>query len=287
MNLVFIHGRAQGGKDPHFLEESWRSAFEKGLRVAGLKMPPGVTIRFPFYGDRLDELVKQVDSSRVEYVATRGGSLDDVESYFLYELLEELRVGKGITEEEILDELPPGPQERGPQNWVWMHAILRILDRTPLGEGLIKRFTKDVSVYLSYPAVAQALNAMVTPHIKAGRCVVVGHSLGSVIGYNSLLLCPESKVTRYITVGSPLGIYTIKRKLSAPLCMPSCTGSWFNARDPNDVVALHPLDAKYFGIIPAISNKEDVRNQTDNQHGIEGYLNDPVVASQIYGALIS
>ena len=285
MNLVFIHGRAQGGKDPHLLEESWKKAFENGLQVAGLRMPSGVMIRFPFYGDKLDELVKEADSPPVAGVATRGGPMDGVESQFRYDLLEELRVGMGITDNEILAELPPGPQERGPQNWRWVHAILRVLDKTPVGEGMIEKFTKDVYVYLCYQAVAQALHAIVTPHIKAGPCVVVGHSLGSIVGYNSLLRCPESKVTRFITVGSPLGIYAIKKKLATPLSMPSCTSSWFNARDPNDVVALYPLDAKHFGINPAISNKDDVNNQTDNQHGIEGYLNDPVVAAQIYGAL--
>lgn len=287
MNLIFIHGRSQGGKNPDELRGIWQASLDKGLEAAGLRMPPGVAVRFPFYGDKLDDLVGQVNSPLVADVATRGGPMDGIEPQFRYDLLDEIRKGMGISEDQVLAELPSGPQERGAQNWRWVHAILRVLDKTPLGVEMIDRFTRDVYVYLCYPAVAKQLHDMVTPHIQAGPCVVVGHSLGSIVGYNSLHLCPGSKVSRYVTVGSPLGLQSIKGKLATPLSMPACTRSWFNARDPNDVVALHPLDAKRFGITPAISNKDDVKNHTDNQHSIEGYLDDPVVASQIYDALTS
>jgi hypothetical protein len=55
------------------------------------------------------------------------------------------------------------------------------------------------------------------------------------------------------------------------------------------VVALYPLDPKNFPIdpaVPAIENKRDVDNDTDNRHGISGYLGDPVVARRIHDALI-
>jgi hypothetical protein len=58
-------------------------------------------------------------------------------------------------------------------------------------------------------------------------------------------------------------------------------GHWFNAYDDRDVVALLPLDGQTFNVTPPIENKGDVRNFTDNRHGIEGYLVDPVVAQQV------
>ncbi|MFN7929349.1 MAG: hypothetical protein U0Y68_15670 [Blastocatellia bacterium] len=68
--------------------------------------------------------------------------------------------------------------------------------------------------------------------------------------------------------------------------MPPCVESWLlNAYDDRDVVALHPLDGNTFNITPAIENKMDVDNQTDNRHGIIGYLNDGVVATKIREAL--
>jgi hypothetical protein len=44
--------------------------------------------------------------------------------------------------------------------------------------------------------------------------------------------------------------------------------------DPDDVVALYPLDRRHFPLSPEIENKTDVRNHTGNQHGIAGYLDD-------------
>ena len=55
--------------------------------------------------------------------------------------------------------------------------------------------------------------------------------------------------------------------------------------DERDVVALYPLDQSGFPIMPAIENKTDVDNHTENRAGIAGYLNDRVVAKRIYEAL--
>ena len=60
--------------------------------------------------------------------------------------------------------------------------------------------------------------------------------------------------------------------------------------DNRDVVALHPLDTSNLPIYPenpAIENKTDVRNRTDNRHGIAGYLDDAEVARRIYNALVA
>ena len=114
--------------------------------------------------------------------------------------------------------------------------------------------------------------------------MVVGHSLGSIVAYNVLRKHP-AKVSRYVTMGCPLGIKAIKRRLEPPLTMPPNTASWCNARDPQDSVALFPLDAKHFDITPAILNHDEVVNETPNQHGIVGYLPDPWVAEAIHRGL--
>jgi hypothetical protein len=58
--------------------------------------------------------------------------------------------------------------------------------------------------------------------------------------------------------------------------------------DERDVVALYPLATSVFPLDPAqpsIENKIDVRNRTQNRHGIPGYLDDAVVARRIYDAV--
>jgi len=90
-----------------------------------------------------------------------------------------------------------------------------------------------------------------------------------------------------VTVGSPLGIRAISRRLATPLVMPAGAADWYNAFDPHDVVALYPLDAANFAITPPIKNYPHVNNHTDNRHGIGGYLDDADVAAQIAAALRS
>ena len=57
--------------------------------------------------------------------------------------------------------------------------------------------------------------------------------------------------------------------------------------DEGDIVALYPLDVEHFDVDPPILNKTDVDNDTPNQHGISGYLNDAEVARRIYEALLT
>lgn len=286
MKLVFIHGRAQEGKDPVKLQEEWEDALNKGLQAAGLTWPAGLTVAFPFYGDKLDQLVKQLDTPTVDDVVTKGAAQDTTEASFRGQLLREMATAAGITDADIQKHYTGTPQEKGPLNWKWVHAILRALDKTPLGESAIDRFTRDVYVYLAYPAVRKAIDAIVADALTGGADVVVGHSLGSVVGFNVLRKAPATLgVRRYVTVGSPLAVKAIKADLDTPLAMPGCVNSWYNAMDPRDVVALYPLDGNHFPIDPAIENKTTVDNFTENRHSIAGYLTDPDVARKIHEAL--
>jgi hypothetical protein len=88
------------------------------------------------------------------------------------------------------------------------------------------------------------------------------------------------KLRRFITVGSPLGIRTISSQLGV-LKYPPADLLWYNAYDERDIVALNPLKDPWFKTDPSISNYDQVHNQTDNRHGIVGYLNDPTVAKCI------
>jgi hypothetical protein len=287
MKLVLIHGRAQARKDPAQLQQEWENAFKIGLQTAGLSWPAGLSVSFPFYGDALDDLVNQINAPLVTEVVTKGASQDESEASFRGELIYEIASNSGVSDAEIQAQFAGEAHEKGPLNWGWVQAILQALDKTPLGGTAIDKFTRDVYVYLNYRAVRKAIDSIVSDHISS-PCVVVGHSLGSVVGYNVLGHTPASvNVRRYITLGSPLGLRAIKRKLDTPLAMPPCARGWYNAMDERDVVALYPLDSAHFPIDPAIENKTDVDNFTDNRHGIAGYLNDPDVARKIHEAVVA
>jgi hypothetical protein len=288
MKLIFIHGRAQEGKDPKVLQDLWQRTLEKGFDKAGLTWPPGVRVEFPFYGDTLDDLVKKLNSPLVDDVIRRGAKQDTTEADFRGELLYEIAQGYGIKDADIQAKYSGDIQAKGPLNWEWVQAILKALDDTPVGGPVLDLFTRDVYVYLTIGKVREKIDELVAPFLTEGPCVVVGHSLGTVVGYNVLRNAnPQVEVRRYVTVGSPLGLKAIKQRLDTPLEMPRGTRHWYNAFDERDVVALHPLDGTNFPITPAIENKSNVDNHTDNRHGIVGYLNDADVARKIHEALSS
>ena len=286
MKLVFIHGRDQQGKNPEELKSTWVKAWEVGLKKNNLSIPDNMEIIFPFYGDLLDSLVKQAElPDTIEKVIARG-SEETPDLDFFNNLLLDVASNAQITENEIIENYEGNVHERGPLNWEWVQAILKTLDKTPIGDISLKRFTYDAYAYLTIPGIKRRINDFVTSKISNEPCVIVGHSLGSAVGYNVLQNNPNLIVKEYITVGSPLGLRSFKTKLATPLSMPICIkGNWYNAYDERDVVALQPLNKFHFNITPEILNYDKVKNHTDNRHGIEGYLNDAVVAKEILNAL--
>jgi hypothetical protein len=289
MGLVFVHGRDQQGKDPVALQTQWETALKRGFQHLGLTWPGAVRVAFPFYGDELDRLVSQLNAPLVADVTAKGASPDTKEAAFRGELLEELARDAGITDAEIQAYYSGQPVEKGPLNWEWVHAILRALDNTALGEPLIDRFTRDVYVYLTNKTVRRAIDGIVSKQIPSEPSVVVGHSLGTLVAYSVLTSRGSgASITSFITVGSPLGVKAIQRQLvPPPLGMPAGVRKWFNAFDRRDVVALRSLDSSSFPIVPSVTNKSNVNNHTENRHGIDGYLDDPDVARWIYQALTS
>lgn len=287
MKLILIHGRDQQGKDPDKLKAQWIDTWEKGLMLNKLERPANLDIVFPFYGDLLDKLVKQADMpADIEKVLARGNAQSNDLDFF-NSLLMDLSANAQITEGDIMLNYEGDIKERGPLNWSWVQAILKTLDKTPLGNWSIKKFTYDAYMYLSIPGIKRQINEFVMSMIGNEPCVVVGHSLGSAVAYNILRNCTTPNVKKYITVGSPLGLRSFKARLEVPIFMPKCiSGGWFNGYDERDVVALQPLNKAHFDIDPAIENFNKINNQTDNRHGIEGYLNDPTVARKIYESLV-
>lgn len=289
MNLVFIHGRDQQGQDSSVLKQTWIDTFKEGLAKNNLALPDA-NIVFPYYGDLLDSLVDPEKYGKTIEGVLAKGNLPDSKLIFFNELLTEIAKESGITDDQIIAEFEGDIAQRGPLNSAAVLAIARAIDRhTPFGLATVEKFTYDVFIYLTLSNVQKQINEFIIKWMGNDPCVVVGHSLGSVVGYQVLRNSPNADVKKYVTVGSPLGVRAVQSKLVTPFTMPRCIkeGSWFNARDPRDIVSLFPLDSKYFNIDPNVVNYDSVNNTSDNRHNISGYLSDPEVAKNIYNALIS
>lgn len=292
--LVFIHGRAQQNKDAVALKKEWIASLREGLARNDLELPiPETDIRFPYYGDTLFQLAQGIDPAFAADIVVRGtGPLDEGERRFMQHVINVIAEKAGISAEEIDEEIPAVAVERGPLNWGWLQGILKVIDRkVPFGSSAsIALFTRDVYHYLTDGPLQKRINAGVLAAIHENEeTVVVSHSLGTVVAYNVVRLEGQArnwKIPTFITVGSPLGVKKIRHAL-APTVAPAFVKEWFNAFDERDVVALYPLATPYFDVSPlGITNKNNVKNQTENRHGISGYLNDPEVAKRIYDAIV-
>lgn len=290
--LVFIHGRAQEHKDAQQLKDSWVASLRKGMAKSQLDLPIAESdIRFPYYGQALFDRVEGLPQDQLASVIMRGPSLANDERDFAAALLEQVAARFGVTPADIAAIDPALVRERGVQNWEWVQKVLVALDRhVPKASQLsIALATEDVSEYLFNRNITDAIDEGVREAmVDDVPTVVVSHSLGTVVAFKMLKEMQAGarwKVPLFVTLGSPLAITAIRRRLQ-PIVHPKQVGAWFNAMDPRDVVALYPLDEHNFRVDPPIENKTDVDNFTDNRHGIAGYLEDAEVARRIHEALV-
>jgi hypothetical protein len=286
MRLVLVHGRSQQKKDPSQLKKQWLAALREGLQKQGLGLPPNLEVSFPYYGDRLDEFARQFEIPLSEDIITRGGDVDSDYMSFRADMLEAFRQRARITDDQVDMEYGDNPKPRGPQNWEWVLAIARALDKTPgMGGKMLELLTRDVFLYIKRAGVRYEIDSIVAAALSEEPSVVIAHSLGTVVSYSVLRGEHRTlKIPLYVTLGSPLGVRMIRNELR-PLKFPRHASAWYNAFDERDIVALYPLDRENFPVEPPIEN-ETVINHVEGRHGIKGYLEDPMIAKHIYDALV-
>ena len=278
--LLFIHGVAQGGRDPDDIRREWIDALTIGCAAAGAKWDPDIPIDLPFYGDRLDALIDQAHHGQDKQqrdVALEGFSSDM--------LLEMHTHHPGLREAVAATELAATHEaERVALNSGLLRSIAEAIDRRSGAESfLVSQFLSEVHFYVQVPQAQREIDAIIDAAITDEETVVVAHSLGTVVSYRALLRHRSANIVQHVTVGSPLACSSIRTELGT-LENP-CPDAWFNARDPHDFVAFHPLDAEHFGAEPPIRNHNAVVNSTPNRHSISGYLSDPLVATAIMNAV--
>jgi hypothetical protein len=286
MKLIMIHGRAQEKEEELALKQRWIDTLNKGLAQSNLTLPADVIVEFPYYGKLLEKLVIDAKNGATRDIGDL--SSNNGEEDFLKDFLVEVSENVDMTHEERAALDDSSDLSRGLLNSEFVQNFLAFLDRKRLfGDLTIKTFTRDVFLYLTLDNIKNELNNHVMKAFDEEPCVVVAHSMGTIVGYEILRNKPQYCIKNLITVGSPLGLRSIQKHLDTPLEMPECIQKgWFNAYDERDFVAINPLDEENFNITPGVENKNDVKNSTENRHGIEGYLSDPVVAKRIYEALV-
>lgn len=283
--VVLVHGRAQEGKDPAALKRDWLTYLDDGLKRAGLSVEVADSqCRMPYYGDTLVQMTGGMSAKDAPKVLVREAMSGDV-GYrsFAEAFVRDIQTSPALTGLEM----PPSTAiARGLLNWPWVQNCLRVLDQrsSTVSDLSVSQLTKDVYAYLTNPVISEVMEMGVIDAIgDSSDTIIVSHSLGTVIAYNVLKKRPEIKVPLFVTLGSPLGVGAVKRRI-APIVYPGGVARWINAYDPSDVVSLFPLDSNFI-LAPAIENDASVVNLTENRHGISGYLTHAPVAQAIYRAM--
>ncbi|MCW0376274.1 hypothetical protein [Xanthomonas sacchari] len=294
MRLVFVHGRKQEGKNSERLKDIWCDALKDGFLKAGHNADLLNDVAFPYYGDNLFAQAELASRNSFRALVDKGaphaGPASAMEQEFIARLVLDMARERNITDAEIADEAGL-PREKGLLNWPAVLAALRLLNLLPgLASGSIELFTRDVWCYLTQQGARMNVNDIVDAAIPvADPCLVIAHSLGSVVAYNVLMNRQGSaNVIQLVTLGSPLGIPEIYQRLPSdikPRRSPAGVHAWLNARDRRDVVALYEIDSSHFSGDPEARNYSKVKNGADNHHGIVEYLSDPEVIATIAHAL--
>ncbi|KCX83213.1 alpha/beta hydrolase fold family protein, partial [Acinetobacter baumannii 6112] len=99
-------------------------------------------------------------------------------------------------------------------------------------------------MYLSNPDFMYEVHQRILKQMHDDEdCIVVAHSLGSVIAFH-LLSDPayHFSVQRFVTLASPLSFRVIQSKLPIPIERPKClNGDWYNFYSKDDFLTAFPL----------------------------------------------
>ncbi len=148
--------------------------------------------------------------------------------------------------------------------------------------------SSDVTSYL-FGAVGGDIRERVRTAVLAHQpCVVLAHSLGTVVAYDVLSELPEGTVPVFITAGSPLGLANIQRRIGdrsgPPAPLPLSVGQWHNFADPFDPVAIERTLADEFKPAGGITDTT-VENRALLNHDLTGYLDTDAVRAAVRAAL--
>ncbi|MEH1098311.1 hypothetical protein V6V16_03910 [Micromonospora sp. CPCC 205561] len=145
-------------------------------------------------------------------------------------------------------DLPPGVTQ-GNATRPFRQIIGWIAERRQLAPRLVELFVttffREVARYLGGDGVRQASRDAVAATIRTHQpSVVLAHSLGSVVTYETLWHHPDLEVDLLVTLGSPLAMpHAVFPRLDpAPVaglgCRPPNVRRWVNIADVGDLVAI-------------------------------------------------
>lgn len=290
MRMILVHGINQQGKSARRIHDDWLHA----LRASYARQGPDPLaklsrIEAAFYGDTLETL----SSAKVTSQAIALGAEEATDDFdeFALDALRAMALRMGATEQMIQDEVATTVVAQGAGiHKKWVKAIARVVEKvSPLRGTLALRVLGQAHAYIRNQHVHDEVNKLVRPLFEDDEpAIVVSHSLGTIVAYSMLREFARNGRPRQspllVTLGSPLGIDSVRKGFAKPRTRPDNVQRWVNGADPEDFVALQgELTGETFGT--GVTNYPDFDNGHDDPHSIAGYLGDPRIAREIAQAI--
>ena len=274
--IVGIHGIAQQFRGEYQLGDVWFDGIRDGLVAAGYPktaeaLVPG-DVRVAFFGD-LFRPPGTMAAGWPPYSAAnvKPGLERDLLAVFY---------DAAVAKDPSLG-APEGAMGAGRAAvQVMLNRLARSKTFTRVAQRGFIGNLKQVTAFVTDPAVKQDVLARVREQISDDTRIVIGHSLGSVVAYEYLCQDRPGSVELLVTLGSPLGIPNLvfDRLTPAPVgaagAWPGGVTTWVNLADPDDIVALRKDLAPLFpGMAAAQAIYDRLVDNGDEPHAIDRYLN--------------
>ena len=310
-SIVLIHGRDFKPAES-VLRELWLDAIRAGLqrdRPDQLAAFASADIAFAYYGDATARLLQATGKRYDEVVdaTDRRNALNQLamlEARRFRRNTYERLPGKTPLKEFLADVGAPIAAALRVTNWI-ARRVLPELAQYWIGDSDFRT------------AVDRAVTDTIAAAMRRGdRLIVISHCIGTIAAYNALWMLSQggyddgnlqhARVDTWLTLGSPLGDDTVKRRLlgaDAPRGkrFPTCVLNWFNFAAEDDYTCHDETVANDFRTMlddHLISRIVDqriynlaIRFGRSNPHSAVGYLIHPrvikVIAEAIGGQLIA
>jgi len=242
--VVCIHGIGQEYEAEPTLLKAWAPALCGGVANAGGRLAER-DVAMAFYGAAFRPLGAKGLSTEIPYYQP-GDVEAGVETELLTAWAESLD-GNDVDSEAGTKGLP-GRRTAA--------SMVQIVARAPFfgdySQRVVIWFLKQVRRYLTMPDVRANAQQSLRQLLADDTTVVVAHSLGSVVAYDTLRHTADSRIRALVTLGSPLGTPALMRCLDPPALSPLApwpagVRCWFNIADTSDIVAVEKRLAIWFG----------------------------------------
>ncbi len=271
-HYITIHGRSN--KPPaHILEDSWLRAINDGRKHVNQPLINKSQFSMAYYADVFYQQPLYFDPEPyLPDIPTNHSPVPlAVDEDHLSEMMEQNKWRlDNLFFEPLLSEF----------------GVYRALNY--LSKPLLRYWLTDVYRYFHDPAFALEIEKPLIRLLQDYRhhsITLISHSLGTVIAYNVLQKLAAQRTTqditidKWITLGSPLGLASVKtqlkRNLQGSLAVPENVSAWHNYSDKQDIVCIDGDLADDFaknnsGV--SVQDFQVVNAYPGNPHKSYGYL---------------